>query len=67
MSFGFENTLSQTWMLDLRDRLGLTFPVALDPTGSTERRLETDYLPTTLLIDRQGFIRAREVGGVRTG
>ena len=45
------------------EELGLTFPVALDPTGSTERQLGTQYLPTTLLIDRQGRIRAREVGG----
>jgi thiol-disulfide isomerase/thioredoxin len=45
------------------EELGLTFPVALDPTGDTERRLGTDYLPTTFLIDRDGRIRAREVGG----
>lgn len=45
------------------DRFGLTFPVALDPTGGTERLLEVNYLPTTFLIDRQGRIRAREVGG----
>jgi peroxiredoxin len=45
------------------DRFGLTFPVALDPTGGTERLLEVNYLPTTFLIDRRGRIRAREVGG----
>lgn len=45
------------------DRFGLTFPVALDPTGGTERLLEVNYLPTTFLIDRQGRIRVREVGG----
>lgn len=45
------------------DELGLTFPIALDPTGNTERRLGTEYLPTTVLIDRDGYIRATEVGG----
>lgn len=45
------------------DRLGLTFPVAVDPTGGTERRFGTEYLPTTVLIDRHGRIRAKEVGG----
>lgn len=45
------------------DRFGLTFPVVVDPTGETERRFDTQYLPTTFLIDREGRIRAREVGG----
>jgi thiol-disulfide isomerase/thioredoxin len=45
------------------DRFGLTFPVALDPTGGTERALGVTYLPTTLLVDRDGRVRAREVGG----
>lgn len=48
---------------DFVDRFGLTFPVVVDPTGETERRFDTDYLPTTFLIDRQGRIRVREVGG----
>lgn len=45
------------------DRFGLTFPVALDPTGGTERLLGVSALPTTFLIDRDGRIRVREVGG----
>lgn len=45
------------------ERLGLTFPVVVDPTGDTERRFDTEYLPTTFLIDREGRIRVREVGG----
>lgn len=45
------------------DRFGLTFDVALDPTGGTERLLGVNYLPTTFLIDRDGRIRVREVGG----
>jgi cytochrome c biogenesis protein CcmG, thiol:disulfide interchange protein DsbE len=48
---------------EFADRFGLTFPVALDPTGGTERLLEVNYLPTTFLIDREGRIRVREVGG----
>jgi peroxiredoxin len=44
-------------------RLGLTFPIAVDPTGDTERRLGVTQLPTTVLIDRSGRIRVREVGG----
>lgn len=45
------------------DRLGITFPVVLDPTGNTEAVFGTEYLPTTILIDREGRIRVREVGG----
>lgn len=45
------------------ERLGLTFPIVLDPTGGTERRFDTEYLPTTVLIDRQGRVRHREIGG----
>ena len=48
---------------DFVDQLGLTFPIFLDPTGDTERRLGVSALPTTFLIDRDGRIRAREVGG----
>lgn len=45
------------------DQYGLTFPVVVDPTGGTERRFGTEYLPTTVLIDRNGRIQATEVGG----
>lgn len=48
---------------DFVERLGLTFPVVIDPTGETERRFHAEYLPTTFLIDRQGRVRVREVGG----
>lgn len=44
------------------DRYGLTFPVAVDPTGDTERRFGTEYLPTTVLIDRAGRVRGKEIG-----
>ncbi len=43
---------------------GLTFPVLLDPGGrSVELVYGTPGLPTTFLIDRQGRIRRRVVGG----
>ena len=45
------------------DEYALTFPVVLDSTGDTERRFGTEYLPTTILIDRAGRIRLTEVGG----
>lgn len=45
------------------EQLGLTFPIVVDPTGATERLYGIDALPTTLLIDRSGRIRVREVGG----
>lgn len=45
------------------EEYGLTFPVAVDPTGNTEARFGTEYLPTTVLIDREGWIRVREIGG----
>lgn len=48
---------------DFVERLGLTFPVVLDPTGATERRFDAEFLPTTILVDREGRVRAREVGG----
>jgi peroxiredoxin len=48
---------------EFADRFGLTFDVAVDPTGGTERLLGVNSLPTTFLIDREGRIRVREVGG----
>lgn len=48
---------------DFVDRLGVTFPVVLDPSGDTERLFDTEYLPTTILIDREGRVRGTEVGG----
>ncbi|HSH46267.1 MAG TPA: TlpA disulfide reductase family protein [Longimicrobiales bacterium] len=45
------------------EELGLTFPVGVDPDGETERLYEVTGLPTTFLIDREGRIRVRELGG----
>lgn len=44
------------------DRFGLTFPVALDPSAEVEGRFGTEWLPTTVLIDREGRIRFLEIG-----
>lgn len=45
------------------EQYGLTFPIVVDPTGGTERLYGVSGLPTTFLIDREGRIRARHVGG----
>lgn len=48
---------------DFVEELGLTFPVVVDPAGDTERIYGVSGLPTTFLIDREGQIRVRELGG----
>ena len=48
---------------DFVEQHGLTFPIVVDPTGDTERLYGVSALPTTFLIDRNGRIRVREVGG----
>ncbi len=42
--------------------LRLTFPVLLDPDMKVTRRYRLFGLPVSLLIDRQGKIRAKEIG-----
>jgi len=42
--------------------LGLTFPALLDLSGDATRAYRIRALPVTLLIDRQGQIRALEIG-----
>jgi cytochrome c biogenesis protein CcmG, thiol:disulfide interchange protein DsbE len=44
-------------------RYGLKFPVLLDPRGHVEDLYGVDALPTTFLIDREGRIRKKVVGG----
>jgi peroxiredoxin len=41
---------------------GLTFPTVLDVTGAVAARYRVRTIPTTLLLDREGRIVAREVG-----
>ncbi len=50
---------------EIRDfirELRLTFPIALDPDMKVSRKFRVIGLPVSILIDRQGIIRAKEVG-----
>ncbi len=49
----------QAFALDLR----LNFPVALDPGGGVTNSYRILGLPTTVLIDRDGWVVGRAVGG----
>ena len=44
------------------EELDLSFQVLLDPDMETLRMFRSFSLPTTIIIDRQGFIRSREMG-----
>lgn len=41
---------------------GITYPVAIDPTGAALAAYRGDGLPTTVLIDAEGHVRRRFVG-----
>ncbi len=45
-----------------RRRLGLSFPILLDPGQEVSRRFQTFRFPETLLIDREGSVVDRFVG-----
>ncbi len=46
-------------------RLHITYPIAFDNTGGTLlRQYRTIGLPFTVIIDRNGFIRERMIGGI---
>ncbi len=49
-----------------RDELGLTFPIALDPTGAVQDQYALFSYPSSYLIDRDGTVLARHFG-VLTG
>jgi cytochrome c biogenesis protein CcmG, thiol:disulfide interchange protein DsbE len=42
---------------------GLTFPILLDPAGESQWIYGVQGLPTTFLIDRNGMIREKVLGG----
>jgi len=44
--------------------IGLTYRVGLDEQGRLMKRFRIPGLPTTIVVDRQGIIRARHVGAV---
>lgn len=45
-----------------RERLGVGFPILLDPDQTVSRRYQTTGFPESLLVDRQGRIIERYVG-----
>ena len=45
-----------------RDRLGLSFPILLDPTQDTARRYQTFKFPESLLIGPDGVVIERYIG-----
>lgn len=47
---------------DFVKELRLTFPILLDPDMKVTRRFRIIGLPVSVLIDRQGVIRAKEIG-----
>ncbi|MDE2321053.1 MAG: redoxin domain-containing protein, partial [candidate division NC10 bacterium] len=40
----------------------LTFPILLDPDMKVTRKFHVIGLPVSVLIDRQGIVRAKEIG-----
>ncbi len=47
--------------------MGITYPVLLDPTGRVLKEYRSAGLPMSLVIDREGVIRARHVGYLSAG
>jgi len=45
-----------------RQRLGVSFPILLDPEQNVSRRYQTTGFPESLLIDREGMIVERYIG-----
>ncbi len=44
------------------EEMGLTFPVLLDPNGSIQKLYKIRALPSSLIIDKMGFVDTREAG-----
>ena len=49
---------------DFRDRFGLTFPQALDPTGRAAIDFGVFGVPETYVVDAEGTVKARMIGAV---
>ena len=45
-----------------RERLGISFPIALDPSQEVARLYQTRGFPESLLVDRDGIVVERYVG-----
>ncbi len=46
------------------EELGLTFPVALDPSLRVARLYRVRGLPSSILVDREGVVRERHIGAM---
>jgi len=53
---------AQQEIRDFIKELRLTFPIALDSDMKVSRKFRVIGLPVSILIDRQGIIRAKDVG-----
>ena len=45
-----------------RERMAISFPIALDPSQEVSRRYQTTGFPESLLVDRDGTVLERYVG-----
>lgn len=45
-----------------QERLGVTFPILLDPDQSVSRRYQTTGFPESLLVDGGGIVAERYIG-----
>jgi len=46
---------------------GINYPILLDPRNEVGRRFNGGELPTNVLIDREGYLRRRFIGGREVG
>jgi cytochrome c biogenesis protein CcmG, thiol:disulfide interchange protein DsbE len=46
------------------DEFGMTFPVVFDRTGEVARTYRVNQLPVTVIVDREGVVRAAKYGPV---
>ena len=58
--FPWERPLDKIKMAS--DKLGITYPVAIDDDFATWKRYRTRYWPTLHLIDKKGIIRYTRIG-----
>ncbi len=49
-------------MAEFRERLGISFPILLDPSQDAARRYQTTGFPESILVDSDGVIVERYVG-----
>lgn len=46
-------------------RIGATFPVLIDPQSATAKAYGVTGVPETYIIDKQGVLREKVIGGAR--